>query len=73
VDCSKGSSPAHDRALHCADTALCADSYSGEYKNGRRSGVGKYTFASGTVYEGDYVNNAKVSLPCARIAALSHC
>jgi radial spoke head protein 1 len=41
---------------------LCAaDSYSGEYKNGRRSGTGKYTFASGTVYEGDYVNNAKVS------------
>ena len=35
-------------------------SYSGDYEDGRRSGKGTYKFASGTVYEGDYVNNAKV-------------
>ena len=35
--------------------------YAGDYQRGRRHGKGLYTFASGTTYEGDYVNNAKVS------------
>jgi hypothetical protein len=34
--------------------------YDGAYGHGRRHGKGKYTFKSGTTYEGDYVNNAKV-------------
>eukprot|EP01047_Picozoa_sp_COSAG01_P110506 COSAG01_NODE_39328_length_473_cov_0.517150_1_plen_56_part_01 len=34
--------------------------YDGAYRHGRRHGKGKYTFKSGTTYEGDYVNNAKV-------------
>jgi hypothetical protein len=33
--------------------------YEGQWVNGKKQGVGKYTFSNGELYDGDYFNNRK--------------
>lgn len=38
------------------------DSFTGEFKDGKKNGKGCYTFASGSKYDGEYVDNKKQGL-----------
>ena len=46
-DCKKG-------RAHGEGTAKGEDSYTGEFKKGLPHGFGKYTWADGSMYEGDF-------------------
>lgn len=35
-------------------------SYEGDFKSGKRHGEGKFVWSSGSVYDGSYVNDARI-------------